>query len=137
MQRLPHNHRLRHDTDLHGIISALVPQEPDLLCDSALKGLKQLVKRQGIGPARRQNVSHDLVDRSMKFLINFLQHGKNNDVLPPPLRHMGKHVSTPPGRSAFDLRRLSPEGRLIRDALGAILEELKDDDSESDYDYDW
>jgi len=92
--------------------------------------------RQGIGPARRQMmVTSEFVDRSMKNLINFLIHGKNDDILLPPLRHLGKYLPT---LRAYDRENLGVEGRMIRAELETILEELKhDDDFESDYEYDW
>jgi len=125
---------LRHNPDLHALIASHVKIEPELLGDPALEALKLLVKRQGIGPARRKMmVTPTFVDRTMKNLINFLIHGKNDDILLPPLRHLGKHLLT---LRAYDRRTLSHEGRMIWVALKAINEELKDDDSESVQSYD-
>ena len=132
--------RLRDTPDLHAIISGYVPPERLLLGDPTIKALKLLVKRQGIGPERlKKQVTPEFVDRSMRFLINFLYHGKGDDILLPPLRHLGKFVSSP---GAYDRARLSLDhGRAIWHAVKAILKELTQsadsDDSDSDEtDYD-
>jgi hypothetical protein len=130
--------RLRHNPDLHAIISGYVPPELPLLGGPTLEALKLLVKQQRIGQARLlKQVTPEIVDRSVKYLLNFLIHGKDDDILFAPLRHLGQYVCPPPGSPAYDRARLSPHGRLIWDAVKIILQELKqsaqDDDSE-DYD---